>query len=547
VCECLVPTLDFSRLTTPSGDGDILIEPSATTLSDVVSCNRAILESYRFAVLDTDAASVRKRARDMLCGGSCIGPVVMTGHQPEFIHPGVWAKHVVASRLATSLDGDALNLVVDSDAPNRFALDVPHIVNGRPTVTSIVYAEPGSGVSYEGIGLFDSARIDDLEARVSVAMGQRYVESCMPNYFAAMRGLTSPHDWVDQMVFARQSLERHCDVRMIEHRVSRVWGGVFLADIIIHASRFHRCYNAALNQYRADENVRGANRPIPDLAVDGGRVELPVWVYRIGEPRSRCFVARQGGSVRFYANREEIGCVPMDLLERSETAGDALQDLNGYVLRPRALSLTLWARLFGCDLFIHGIGGAKYDRITDSLIRRYYEVEPPAMACVSATLRVGLPHAAVTERDIFASKRRLRDAEFNPERLLADARRMGDGTNEQTDGRMGKGTGERTDELIELIERKLAAVRRSKDLRRAGTGDRVARRRVFEEIRDLNRQLSALQPSMHDRVRGEWQTIQQQMADESVAMRRDFFFGLYREDQLEQLCNRLVSSVANSG
>ena len=49
-------------------------------------------------------------------------------------------------------------------------------------------------------------------------------------------------------------------------------------------------------------------------------------------------------------------------------------------------------RLFVGDVFIHGIGGAKYDRITDGLIRRYYQVEPSNMACVSATLLLDLPH-----------------------------------------------------------------------------------------------------------------------------------------------------------
>ena len=29
------------------------------------------------------------------------------------------------------------------------------------------------------------------------------------------------------------------------------------------------------------------------------------------------------------------------------------------------------------DLFIHGIGGAKYDELTDEIIRRFFGIEPP--------------------------------------------------------------------------------------------------------------------------------------------------------------------------
>ena len=38
-------------------------------------------------------------------------------------------------------------------------------------------------------------------------------------------------------------------------------------------------------------------------------------------------------------------------------------------LRPRALTLTLFARLCVADFFIHGIGGGKYDEVTDRIIR----------------------------------------------------------------------------------------------------------------------------------------------------------------------------------
>ena len=36
--------------------------------------------------------------------------------------------------------------------------------------------------------------------------------------------------------------------------------------------------------------------------------------------------------------------------------------------------LTLWARLLLCDLFIHGIGGAQYDRVTDLIVENYFGV-----------------------------------------------------------------------------------------------------------------------------------------------------------------------------
>ena len=60
-------------------------------------------------------------------------------------------------------------------------------------------------------------------------------------------------------------------------------------------------------------------------------------------------------------------------------------------VRSRALTNTLFARLFLSDLFIHGIGGGKYDELTDDLIRRFYGIEPPEFLILSATRLLPLP------------------------------------------------------------------------------------------------------------------------------------------------------------
>ena len=59
-------------------------------------------------------------------------------------------------------------------------------------------------------------------------------------------------------------------------------------------------------------------------------------------------------------------------------------------LLPRALTLTMFLRLFLADLFIHGLGGARYDKITDELIRRFFKGEPAKYTVASATLSISL-------------------------------------------------------------------------------------------------------------------------------------------------------------
>ena len=67
---------------------------------------------------------------------------------------------------------------------------------------------------------------------------------------------------------------------------------------------------------------------------------------------------------------------------------------RGIRLRTRALITTLFARLFLGDLFLHGIGGAKYDQVTDLLVERFFGVKPPGYMTLTATLRLPIASEA---------------------------------------------------------------------------------------------------------------------------------------------------------
>ena len=48
--------------------------------------------------------------------------------------------------------------------------------------------------------------------------------------------------------------------------------------------------------------------------------------------------------------------------------------------------LTCFLRLVVADQFIHGIGGGRYDQVTDRFIARHFGIAPPAFAVTTATL-----------------------------------------------------------------------------------------------------------------------------------------------------------------
>lgn len=511
--------LQYSRLATPPDHGDTLVEPPASKHADLIAANRRLIagSSARFAGIDLQ--TLRHQIRSALVGEPD-GPIIVTGHQPEFIHPGVWAKHVVAVRLAGAMGGTAVNLVADNDAPKETGLAVPSLETNRLRRLVVPYAHAQPNVAYENIAPVDEPGRREFESQVRAALGERFETSMLGDYFSAVRtGLADGVDWADQMVGARRAVERTLGIELLDHRISRVWYGPLLAEILRDADRLAASYNGALADYRRELGVRSAQHPIPDLHQSGDRQELPLWAYRRGEARRRLYVAKRGDRIVLYADDRVIGDLSHRSLADWDTADAALRSLGDWRFRPRALMLTLWARLLLADLFVQGIGGAKYDRITDGLIRSYYGFEPPSMIAVSATLHLALPQHDVEPDAARALNLRRRDLIYNPQRQLTDSAA-----------------------LRNLKHQKIDVLDELETLRGRDRSVRPRRRELFLGVRTLNHQMRALQPTMLANLERRLATTLQRLQENDIATRRDYFFALYRRRDIEMLLDRLPSA-----
>src|SRR6201999_2673551 len=52
-------------------------------------------------------------------------PFILSGHQPEMFHPGVWYKNFVLGGLARRMDGVGIHLSIDSDLCRGASIRVP--------------------------------------------------------------------------------------------------------------------------------------------------------------------------------------------------------------------------------------------------------------------------------------------------------------------------------------------------------------------------------------------------------------------------------------
>jgi hypothetical protein len=191
-------------------------------------------------------------------------------------------------------------------------------------------------------------------------------------------------------------------------------------------------------------------------------------------------------------------------------------DRQGFKIRSRALTNTLYARLFLGDLFIHGIGGAKYDELTDEIIRRFYGFEPPGYLVLSATLRLPLPAFPVRCDEHQRLAQYLRDLHCNPQRHLTN----GDVSDPHAEA---------------LAKEKCNWIAREPQTAHE-------RRERYQVLQHLTAQLRPYlagreKQTQHDLLRSE-----RQLQINAMLQRRDYAFCLFPEEMLRPFCTQFLIS-----
>ncbi len=416
------------RIAPPEGHGEVLCDPPYAEWSGLILANRASVRTWPEALRSLreearsdvlEAADAYSHARGIAGLGDmdAAGPIVMTGHQPELYHPGVWVKDFLLDLLASEADATAVDLVVDTDRASAVSLRIPRL--GPPVDVQTVTLAP------EAEGSFCQAPVPDGIARAAFRAEGAEALSRLPapalaHHFetfcdALDAAAAMADDRADLMTIARRAYESPAGTAYLELPVSQMARTPsfrhFAESIIADAGRFRLAMNEALGAYRERTATRSAAQPFPDLEVDGDLTELPFWLLRDGR-RERVWVHTTGSLHAGDGDAREPVRVPGDV---RSVEGLLAQ---GWVLAPKALTLTLFARLFASDLFIHGTGGGRYDRVTDAVITAYFGVEPPRYVVASMTLLLPLGAHVATTDEVSALTQALHRLEHNPDATL---------------------------------------------------------------------------------------------------------------------------------
>jgi hypothetical protein len=197
----------------------------------------------------------------------------------------------------------------------------------------------------------------------------------------------------------------------------------FACHVMRELPRFMEAYNGALADYRRQHGIRNRAHPVSSLAVRDGWLQTPFWAWTSENPKRRSVYLRPHGQ-RFEISDLKSFERELPLSHgNSALADDAVAVLaqweqEGLKLRSRALVTTMFTRLAVADLFIHGIGGAKYDEATDAICERFFGAAPPPFATITGTLRLPAARAALEVGGVARLQQRLRELTYHPEQNL---------------------------------------------------------------------------------------------------------------------------------
>lgn len=413
-------------------------------------------------------------------------PMVMTGHQPVIFHAGLTWKYETTEQFVGSRKLHGIAVLIDTDEGDAGAFEIP-VVEGTTSPSAVVRRrtervslsrQPGLYLTSQ---LVSRAGIATVFARAERALLESGLSEVAGRVAAA--GLRYGEFGDSSAVVANTVMRQAAGIgRGLQEvpfsRVCRLPEMLrFFSQLLERAREFHNCYNEVLDRYRQEHGIRNEANPFPNLQLENDGFEMPFWLVEpAAGTRSTVWLQASSGGHWLCRGRQRLtelssGFVPESLL------GLLAQ---GWLLVPRGALITASLRLLFSDLFVHGLGGGRYDAATDQLIRAWWHEEPAPFAVASAS-KCLFPEDRDRLHRLQQFQTQVREMQYNPGRFLDQ----------------GVFPEELESRLKVLLAEKDVAVARLKNCRESGVSGRDIGRTIqqlTEDIRGLVMQ--SVQPQM---------------------------------------------------
>lgn len=534
----------------------IFFSPSADKIGSLLEENKKTFGQYSFKILNRPFKEIRENCRKGVVGealkfskkfdpnieekiNSTYQYIIQSGHQPVFFHPGIWIKNIFLNELLKSLLPDkclGLNIILDNDICKDLNFSLPTLSStGNLTLekvnflsssfTSNLPFEEYPCPSLELITKFSRNIIHRLKSLESenknILNNFKNYTRCMENSSCFCSRNYKKANLGEFLGLARRLYEQEIEPAYLEIPFSQICNSdeflSFFLEITKNIEFFSKIYNNKLDEYRKLFKIRNRAHPSPNLIIKENLIEVPFWIWKEGDQRKNIFILREKEKNYLYNNScGKIFFIEKDGVKSLLSLKTLLKE-RGLKIRPKALLLTLYNRLFISDLFIHGLGGAKYDLVTDEIIREFFKVEPPHFLVISCTLYPNFkssPRASVFK--ISALKKKIRDLEFNPERCVDELSL----------------TKKERNQIRELVAKKTELIKKIKK-----TFSPIEKRKNSEEIKTINNFIAENLGPLKCELAKKMEEEEEKMKQSKVYTFREFPYCFFSAKELRNLLN----------
>ena len=514
--------IEYRRLRAPSEDRQTLMDPSVDDAPHLLAHNQQFSNDPSLTIGTKSLSNLRETGRSELLELACqytssyrdvkgdvttSAPIVMSGHQPNLFHPGVWFKNFMLSELGNRLKATAVNLIVDNDIAGVTSIQVPQTSTQPSSVLNVPIDRAGNNVPFECRSIVDLPFFKRFNQRVTEAISPMVNAPLVQQLWPLVcKQLKNDTNLGTVLAKGRHLLEQEAGLNTLEVPLSQIVQSPTFAELVLEIFQridaFQHAYNECLAEYRDIHHIRSNAHPAPKLNRDNGFFETPFWIWNTTRPvRRRLFMVTTD---KGYLLTDQAGW--QQTIDRSNFIDQFthLKD-EGIAIRPRALLTTLYSRLILSDLFLHGIGGSKYDQLTDAIAQRFFQFDMPKYMTLTATTMLPNQADSVLPADLTRLKVLARELHFHPEDHVDQA---------QTS-------------IRKLVERKRRWLNQT--LPRSERGER------HQQITDCNRQLRQFAEPSAREIRLEQKRLMERLRENQILRSREYSFCLYPDLLIDDL------------
>lgn len=525
-----MPVETLQNLSIPAKKNIIFVSPEPSKWPSLLSKNKLVAETLPHRLesrreLLKIAQDYTQTVTDAVCPNNIPENVVATGHQAIWHHCGIWAKSLSACNLAEAVNGSSLHLVLDHDICDTAMVLPKQNADGSWYFEKIEIELNQEAIPLEFRPLPHKAYIKTFVDSVINTRAEQICSNVWSKYEQVKNNKILSFSSIAELIMYFQSIINIAlGLNMLYLPVSKLSKSDafidFALSLMTNAAPFATSYNDALTKQVSERKANPVSA-IKRLKLDKteGLTELPFWLILPDGKRTSLFAASK------KADKIEIGIISSKLgdLDSTPLSGKIEQlkkilEQHGCRLRPKAISLMLFTRLFLADWFVHGIGGALYEPVTDYIIENYYGIKQLRFGVATCTMTLPLANSVTFPNDnIPLLKHKLHDIKHNPEKYLDES-------------------ATKTEPAASLLKAKREQIARAKDR----TLPDAIRKSAWNSVSKINQKLFEFAKDTAKILQKKIQEVERNTISQKVCNYREYFFGLFPENKLREVAESLT-------